>query len=111
MIALLTTWWPWAAVALAALLSAKRHERMCLAALRRWSAEYRRRDAWLAEWREMLATREHDLHAADRNDLYRAQRIRDAALAEARRWKAIAMRRRGIEWEPVPRGYRLTRGR
>jgi len=88
--ALLTTWWVWAAMALAALLAAKRHERMCLAALRRWSAEC-------------------DLHEADRSDLYRAWRIRDAALAEARRWKTIAMQQHGIEWQP--RGYRLTRGR
>lgn len=111
MIALLTTWWAWAALALAALLTAKRHERMCLAALKRWSTEYRKRDAWLTEWRDLLATREHDLHAADRNDLYRAQHIRDAALAEARRWKAVAMQQRGVEWQPTPQGNRRRRGR
>jgi hypothetical protein len=87
----LTTWWVWSALALASLVAACRHYARTNAAwLRARDALSRERARQDALW-ERLDARERALHQADREDLYRAQRQRDASRAEARRWKALAM--------------------
>lgn len=99
MIAALTTWWVWAMIAVGAVAWARcRYREMNRAWLRaRDSLASERARQTRAEVR--LGEREAALHNADREDLYRAWRARDAAREEARRWKALVMdraeRRRG----------------
>lgn len=99
MIAALTTWWAWAILAVGAVAWARcryrEMNRAWLLSRDSMAAERARQDRVEACLRE----REIALHDADREDLYRAWRARDAAREEARRWKALAMdraeRRRG----------------
>ena len=106
MIAALTTWWAWAILAVGAVAWAcgryRWMNRAWLLSRDSLAAERARQDRAA----ERLREREHALHSADREDLYRAWRARDAAREEARRWKALVMDRRGTARRAVPRGRR-----